>query len=214
MRKLFNILIIVLACLSVQGCLRSYFEQKESERKAEKNKVPETKARFHINDTEYYREDNVSILSRRNDFFIRKWSDPNVVSACLRSVGKDNTKGDISMKLALYIPKSMFYQGSSIRDEGGILYYYGNKRCDGFDADGKNNRSAAHLLRGDYLDISIPKLDGFEIGDSVRINFAFKLSFIDWKVIDGVETDCGVIETYVCEDGIFKEVIRNWTVLE
>ena len=201
----------MLACVSVQGCIVDLWNSLLEESIAEKNKVPETKARFHINGVELYREDDTP-LTRRHHFYIRKKEGSYLIIAQLRSVGEDNTKGDKWPVLWLYIPENLFYEGISLRNEGTIVYYPNGSctRVAWFSADGRDSRSVAHLLRGDYLEISIPKFDGFEVGDSIRINFAFKLSEIDWKIVNEVETDCGIIDTYICKDGVLKEVIRDY----
>ena len=169
-------MIIVLACLSVQGCLRSYFEQKEAERKAEKNKVPETKARFHINEVEYYREDTYNWTTtwvKGFNIYCESGNQYGIV-AYIRSVGANNTKGDDQTSIYIHFPMSLLFEGSVIKDRG--WFCLGGKASEmriryGVDADYISN---AHLSHGDFFEVTIPKFDGFEVGDSIRINFKFK----------------------------------------
>ena len=221
MRKLINILLIALAYLSVQGCSVDLLKEMTGyqswleEREAKKNRVPETKARFHINDTEYYRED----IHNWTKSWITGFNIYNEaggqcgIDAYIRSVNADNTKGDDQSSIYIHFPNSLLYEGSVIKNRGWFGFGAGRVSSNhihyGYDEDYISN---AHLCHGDYFELSIAKFDGLEVGDSIRIHFKFKFSEIDWQYIDHIATDCGVLGTWVCNDGVFKEVIKQSTV--
>lgn len=196
MRAIIRFATVVSVCLMAQGCISSLFDNIFSGVVTEK-KVPESKAKFHINGEEFYRDSRFVlpfVAVHRKDFeFYEDEQGRAVLYASIRSIDQDGTPGGITGTIYFILSKTLVFQGcpvtevESVRVELSDLY------------------PKYHIVI-DSFTVSFPEFTGYESGSPVRIEFSFSGGAYEPFLPEGeTKYQYRLVKELKCTDGVFQE---------
>lgn len=199
LRKLRNIALIILASLSVQGCLRSFLKELDDLRESIDRLalVPTYLPRFHVNGIEYYRGEDRGLWAGKYPSFIVSrniYGSTTPFYAVIQAVNPDGTASSSRGYFRFSAPKDLVYEGSSVRTDDADL------RLPDYPYD----------IVIESLELSFPKFQGFNQKDTVWIDFSFEGSaYEDYLPEGSTKKERRFVEKVFCTDGKFREIIQE-----